>query len=181
MYFVQDLEAPCTGHIHFPGEKVIRRHNGRLVTERLRRPLLHHCDGESDTVEYGNWRKIGTLDEYRRRGRRGLHRLPIRLPELGYWCDTNDLYSKRGPRMMPGGYFDDGFGPRIEQREPAWAGNGGHGQGHGLENRFHDHHNEDRGNGQHLRDRRNYTTSDGQYGTVENRWPSYANRGGHYH
>lgn len=168
-----DYEGYQVGHYHRAGEKVIRRHNGRLVVERLRRPLIHFNDG-SELVGYHSRSRI--------HGRSYPIRLPMRVPGHGHrnWDgDRERDYGGPTAMVMPGGL--DRYGMN-EERMSGRCGEFGHGnedhhgrgfpsflrqhdQGHtwGQHEPHHHHHHNDRAS--------HYTSNEGMHGRIENRSP----------
>lgn len=179
-------EGHHVGHYHRPGQKVVRRHNGRLVTERLRRPLLHLSDG-SELVGYCSSRfgHVGTLAEFRRRGRNSSSRLLARMP--GHTMDCGDesdgCYGRSLGGIMRKGGFDHGYDQpaMVTERMPGCRGGCGYEQG--LRDNFHNFRQYDRGRGEHRHTSQNcsrYITSDGMSGMVEERVPGWGNSGQGY-
>jgi hypothetical protein len=168
----EDYEGHYVGHYHHAGKKVIRRHNGRLVTERLRRPLLHFNDG-TDHVGYRNRLRV-ECDDLRRRSRSCPVRLPMRVPGNGHmsWDGDGDRYCWGammrdrgcGRHAMFGGMRHGGFGHWHDHDHSFHGFQPQSSQGHMM----HEQH------GPHYHQRNNhghYTTNDGIRGRVENRVP----------
>lgn len=135
----ESYDVHHVGHIHRAGKKVVRRHNGRLVTERLLRPLLHLNDG-SEFVGYCNHPRLaygGSGNDYRRRERSGLLRMPMRMAGIGPWGGDDHGYCGRGPGTMRGemppgaGYSPHGMFEQLISGMGGVGGGAGHGQDHG--------------------------------------------------
>jgi hypothetical protein len=170
-----NYEGHHVGHYHRAGEKVIRRHNGRLVTERLRRPLLHFNDG-TELVGYHSPPCIEYVSDLRRRGRNCPIRLPIRVPGHGYMSLGGD-----GDRYYGGVIIRDHGGydcyAVFEDMRHGGFGHGYGGHDHDFQNfppqNGHGHMmHEQHGPRYHQQnDHGHYTTNEGMRGRIENRAP----------
>lgn len=191
-FHCEDFEGHHIGHYHRAGKKVVRRHNGRLVTERLRRPLIHLDDG-SELVGYHSRSRldyIGTLGELRRRSRSAPIRLPMLVPGHGMsWSDDHHgrgYYGGPTRGMMGRGIDDHGYGQHAIFDEPPSSMHRGCGHGYDVGDKFHHYHQQhDHGHlhgqqqphqHQHVHSFGHYTTSDGMNGRVENREPGFYGR-----